>query len=112
MFSRCTAAVLLCLFLLSGTAMAANVPAALETVTADDGSTWERVNAPGFGNNDNKCVVALSGYNGRLYAATRNDVSGFELWRTNGTGWEKLNVPGLTDQNNFYGYILPWLCGS
>ena len=86
----------------------ANVPAALETIIADDGSTWERVNAPGFGNNDNKCVVALSGYNGRLYAATRNDVSGFELWRTNGTGWEKLNVPGLTDQNGFYGYILPW----
>ncbi len=99
---------LLCLLLFSGTVMAANVPAALETITADDGSTWERVNAPGFGSDDNKCVVALSGYNGRLYAATRNDVSGFELWRTNGTGWEKLNVPGLTDQNNFYGYILPW----
>ena len=108
MFSRCTAAVLLCLFLLSGTALSANVHAVLETITADDGSIWERVNVPGFGSNDNKCVVALSGYNGRLYAATRNDVSGFELWRTSGTGWEKLNVPGLTDQNNFYGYILPF----
>ena len=57
MFFSCTAAVLFCLWLFSGTAISANVPVALEPITADDGSTWERVNVPGFGNNDKRTMV-------------------------------------------------------
>ncbi len=84
----------------------ANIPTALETVTADDGSVWERVNAPGFGNAENKAIVALHEYQGSLYAVTRNDETGFEIWKTNSSGgWDQLTVPGLTDRNNYYAYL-------
>ena len=81
---------------------ASNVPAALETITATDGSTWVRVNVPGFGNNNNFSVVAMAEYQGRLYAMTRNETQGTEVWRTNGTGWEQVLFPaGIT--NGIYG---------
>lgn len=85
-----------------------NIPAALETKTGEDGSIWERVNEPGFGNKYNTGVVALAPFQGRLYAITRNDQTGFELWRTSGAGWEKVIVPGFTDNNNYYGFIIPY----
>jgi hypothetical protein len=81
---------------------ASNVPAALETITATDGSTWERVNVPGFGNNNNFSVVAMAEYQGRLYAMTRNETQGTEVWRTNGTGWEQVLFPGGIT-NGIYG---------
>jgi hypothetical protein len=81
---------------------ASNVPAALETITATDGSTWERVNVPGFGNNNNFSVVAMAGYQGRLYALTRNQSQGCEVWRTNGTGWDQVLFPGGIT-NGIYG---------
>ena len=71
-----------------------NVPPALETITATDGSTWERVNVPGFGNTNNMSVVAMAEYNGSLYALTRNQAQGCEVWRTTGTGWEQVLFPG------------------
>lgn len=70
------------------------VPPALETITADDGSTWARVSESGFGNDDNVSVVAMAEYQGRLYAATRNEIHGAELWRTTGEGWELVVFPG------------------
>ncbi len=76
---------------------AAQVPVALETITGDDGSVWERVAEPGFGNNNNISIDALCPFQGSLYALTRNDSEGCELWRTQGTGWEKVVVPGFTD---------------
>ncbi len=72
----------------------ANVPPALETITATDGSSWERVNVPGFGDTTNISVVAMAEYNGSMYALTRNQTSGCEVWRTNGTGWEQVLFPG------------------
>jgi len=70
---------------------------ALETVTAEDGSTWERVVHPGFGNDNNVSVAALSEYRESLYAATRNDVDGTEVWRTSGNTWRQVEiVPGHT----------------
>lgn len=85
------------------------IPAAFETITAEDGSTWERVNVPGFGTKYNVAVVAMCPYRGSLYALTRNDQTGFELWRTtcNGT-WERVFVPQFT-QNDFYGWLKPGL---
>lgn len=70
------------------------VPPALETIIADDGSRWERVSEPGFGNDDNISVVAMAEYKGRLYAATRNEIHGAELWRTTDQGWEPVVFPG------------------
>jgi len=91
------------IFLGYGTGVSAsNIPAALETIVATDGSTWERVNVPGFSNNNNFSVVAMAEYQGRLYAMTRNEAQGTEVWRTSGTGWEQVLFPGGIT-NGIYG---------
>jgi len=91
------------------TATALEIPAGLETVTGEDGSVWERVNQPGFGSRDNVSVVALCPYGDNLYALTRNDATGFELWRTSGTGWARVNVLEFTDDNTYFGWLKPGL---
>ena len=82
-------------------------PQGSEAITGEDSSVWVQVSPPGFGNQDNVSVVALYPFQGELYAITRNDVTGFELWKTSGTGWTQITVPGLTDNNNYYGWIKP-----
>ena len=83
-----------------------NIPRALGETTADDGSAWEKVSPPGFGDSNNTDIVALTPYKSNLYALTRNDVSGFELWKTTpGQGWMRIHVQGLTDQSDYYGYL-------
>ncbi len=81
----------------TGAVCAQDIPQALETVTAEDGSVWELVNEPGFGNSNNIAIDALCPFQGSLYALTRNDSEGCELWRTKGAGWEKIQVEGFTD---------------
>ena len=87
-----------CCFFCSS-AISADIPTSLETVTATDGSTWERVNVPGFNNINNMSVVAMAEYQGHLYALTRNQVQGCEVWRTNSSGgWEQVLFPnGVTN---------------
>ena len=82
-----------------------SIPAALETITANDGSIWERVSTPGFGDRNNTDVVSMTPFQESLYALTRNDETGFELWKTVDTGWQRITVQGFTDQNTFYGYL-------
>ncbi len=76
---------------------AADIPKTLGTVTGEDGSVWERVNAPGFGNRANLAITALCPFQGSLYALTRNDETGFEIWRTEGDSWTQVTAPGFTD---------------
>jgi hypothetical protein len=79
-----------------------NIPKALDSVTAEDGTAWERVTQPGFGNDNNISVAAIGEYNGRIYATTRNDAEGAEVWRSNGDGWEQVEiVPGF--KHGIYG---------
>ena len=94
-------------FLDSLTADTDNIPAAVAAkVTAEDGSKWEKVSLHGFVDPNNTEIVALTPYEGNLYALTRNDVSGFELWKTNPAGgWQRIHVQGFTDQSDFYGYM-------
>ena len=81
-----------------------HIPDSLETIPAKDGSIWRRVSEPGFGNDDNFSVVAMEEYKGRLYALTRNDNQGAEMWRTAGDSWEQVLFPdGVT--NGIYGNI-------
>lgn len=90
----------------------AQEPAALDTVTAEDGSAWERVTEPGFGSAHNSCIVSLCPYKGDLYALTRNEATGFEIWRTQAGAWEKVSAPGFTDgtlhelMNSAYGKLI------
>ena len=84
-----TAAVLL---MYTGCTKQNNIPEALDSITGEDGTTWERVTEPGFGNGNNISVAAIGEYKGRIYATTRNDVEGAEVWRTNGNGWEQVEI--------------------
>jgi hypothetical protein len=79
-----------------------NVPEGLETVTGADGSTWERVNEFGFGDDNNISVVTMAEYKGHLYVMTRNEAEGGEIWRTKGQGWEQVLFPG-DETNGIYG---------
>lgn len=81
-------------FIFLGCAQPKHVPQALETVPGNDGSVWERVSESGFGNEENEAVIAMAGYQGRLYALARNDYQGAEVWRTSGTGWQQVLYPG------------------
>jgi len=98
-----TAAALVCL-----TALAAGAGAqqGLETVTANrDYTRWDRICEPGFGDENNSSVVAMAGYQGRLYAMTRNEVDGAELWRSapdDSTVWEQVRLDGV-NTNGIYG---------
>lgn len=76
--------------------------ALFETITADDGSTWERVSEPGLGNDNNLSVVRMAEYHGYLYAITRNDAEGGELWRYNGAAWEQVSIVA-GETNGIYG---------
>ena len=90
------------LLLLLGCGQSKHVPQALNTVDGLDGSQWEQVSEPGFGDHENTAVVAMAEYSGRLYALVRNDDEGVEVWRTSGTGWEQVSFPqGIT--NGIYG---------
>ncbi len=79
-----------------------NMAFALEAFSSEDGSVWEQVNQPGFGDDNNSSVVAMAEYQGRLYAMTRNEVEGVEVWRTAGSGWEQVLFPN-GETNGIYG---------
>lgn len=71
-------------------------------IVGKDGSVWEIVNTPGFGNPDNFSVVAMTEYEGKLYALTRNQAQGAEVWRYDGKAWEQVMFPGGV-ANGIYG---------
>ena len=87
-------------------------PKTIRTVRGDDRSKWEQVSKPGFGNKDNGGIIALCEFKDSIYALTRNDATGFELWRTNGRNWEQVLVAGFTDgifhdrMNNVWGDMI------
>ena len=62
--------------------------------------TWTQVNVDGFGdtnNIDGRFIV----FNGYLYSATENYITGVEIWRTqDGAIWEQGNQDGFGDPNN------------
>jgi len=73
----------------------------------EDGTRWEAVIEPGFGSVKNYSVVAMADYNGYLYAMTRNETKGAEIWRSaDGNNWEQVLFPN-GETNGVYGN--PWL---
>lgn len=67
-----------------------------------DGSYWELVNEPGFGNTSNYGITAMAGYQGCLYAMTRNENQGAEVWRYCNEDWQQVLFPG-GETNGIYG---------
>ena len=42
-------------------------------------------------------------WDGRLYAAGCNDVTGLEIWEYDGSNWSQVNIDGFGDENNTMG---------
>jgi hypothetical protein len=55
-----------------------------ELWVSDDGLNFAPVMQDGFGNPKNRGVEFVVSYNGWLYAGTKNDVEGFEIWKLDG----------------------------
>ncbi len=90
------------------------------STTANSGS-WTLVNTPGMDNNTNNTSTVVDGatvYNGALYVAVSNVISGVQVWRTTGgvsPAWEQVGGSGLGDAKNIYaelitfrGYLYAW----
>lgn len=52
-----------------------------EIWVSEDGLSFRPIMQDGFGNPDNRGVQALIPYRGWIYAGTKNDVEGFEIWK-------------------------------
>lgn len=55
-----------------------------EIWVSDDGLSFEPLLQDGFGNPNNRGIEFVVSYNGWLYAGTKNDVEGFEVWKLEG----------------------------
>ncbi len=67
----------------------------------DGGTSWTRVNKPGFGAPYNTSVGAIAVYKGHLYAAAFNDSDGVTVWRyVEGTFWDQVNDDGFGNYQN------------
>jgi hypothetical protein len=63
-----------------------------------DGTSWEQVAVAGFGDPSNSSVAALGAFDGNLYAATGNEDTGTEIWRSptgNANTWTQVNPDGF-----------------
>lgn len=86
-----------------------------KSVTAINGNTltWSQSNQDGFGDIRNISVFALGTFNGDLYAGTRNDQAGAEIWRLTNDTWEQVMRGGFGSTFNlaidhlleFHGYL-------
>ncbi len=73
---------------------------------------WTPVSVPGFGGNNSE-IYYLAVFNNHLYASTVNLVTGFEVWKTNGTSdgtgkyiWTPVIRNGFGDTWNQYGMTM------
>ena len=82
-----------------------------------DGTDWEQVSEIGFGNPNNVEIYYITVFNDHLYASTVNYVSGFEVWKTDGTPtpaeddgnkyiWTQVVKDGFGDTWNQYGMTM------
>jgi len=83
-----------------------NTGGELWSCTLCDGSDWSEVTAAkGFGDPNNRAIMALFVYNQQLFAATTNSVSGMEVWRSiDGQNWQPANEKGFGTSDNRYPY--------
>lgn len=94
----------------------------------NDGSSWTAVvdnaidgdssgsDENGFGDTNNDNINTLFVYDDYLYATTRNDTTGIEIWRSNnpngGDTWSQVNSDGFGDANNFWADSVAVLSGD
>jgi hypothetical protein len=98
--------------------VAASVPEGAVVFESADpkGQGWKQVSIPGLGGDkpgDNSEIYYLAVFNNHLYASTVNLVTGFELWKTDGTSdgngkyvWTPVIQHGFGDTWNQYGMTM------
>jgi hypothetical protein len=73
----------------------------IQVYVYDTGTTWNQVNANGFGTVNNKRCDDMMVFDGNLYAATANGVDGCQVWRYDGgVAWTQVNA-------NRFGMLAP-----
>ncbi|MBM4431417.1 MAG: hypothetical protein FJ026_13900 [Chloroflexi bacterium] len=77
------------------------------------GQDWVKVADNGFGKAETRGMSALEVFQGYLYLAVGNRITGMEVWRTaNGTTWERVGADGLGNPHNWASYwdhaLLAW----
>ncbi len=80
-----------------------------------DGTTWERVAAGGWGDASNDGVNALQAFAGHLYAATSNQDTGIEIWRSptgNANTWTQVNADGFGSSGTSGDQVMDTFNGS
>ena len=71
-----------------------------------DSLVWVQVNEDGFGDPNNLGTYPNVVFEGNLYAATANWVTGGEIWRSSdGVTWTQMNISGFGDSNNSVVYL-------
>ncbi|MFA6244828.1 MAG: hypothetical protein WC655_28045, partial [Candidatus Hydrogenedentales bacterium] len=74
-----------------------------EIWVSDDGLKFQPLIQDGFGNPKNRGIEFLISYNDWLYAGTKNDAEGYEVWKLEGPGKNgavKVVDSGATDTRN------------
>lgn len=60
---------------------------------------WTQVNINGFGHPSRNGVLSLEEFNGYLYAGTRDNENGGQIWRSvDGVHWSPASEPGLSEE--------------
>jgi len=90
---------------LSGWAAQLSPPVALWRCAQCDGTDWQPVAAPGFGDGRNRGALAVAAFDEPpfryLYAFAGNPADGLSVWRAmDGLDWESVVSGGLGDANN------------
>ncbi|HRI87353.1 MAG TPA: hypothetical protein PLJ47_07100 [Candidatus Hydrogenedentes bacterium] len=67
-------------------ALAMENPPAAEIWVSENGVGFEPVMQDGFGDPNNRAVEFLMPFDGWLFAGTKNDVDGYEVWKLDGPG--------------------------
>jgi hypothetical protein len=71
---------------------------------SSNGTSWIQMVDDGFGDSNNVKIESITTYEGALYAAANNPVTGVELWRsTDGVNWTQINEDGFGDSGTFVG---------
>jgi hypothetical protein len=77
-----------------------------------NGAAWAQVSEIGFGNLENAEIYDLAVFNDHLYASTVNYVTGFEVWKSDGSEvngkliWTRVVKDGFGDTWNQYGMTM------
>jgi hypothetical protein len=69
-----------------------------------DGTTWSLVEGGGFGNANNILISRFGIFSNMLYASTRSNAGGLEIWRSgtgNGGDWTRVVTGGNGDTDNY-----------